>query len=108
MTREEINTMLTPFGTSSGVDIAYINFDGPPATAEYIAYLPEGYDVFGADNKMLYSSPHWRIEVYTPKKATDLIDKLLDYLTEYGVFWETEDSIIFIPEEEMYEYIIHI
>ena len=109
MTKTEAETVLKPFFTENGLDFGYIKFDsGPPSTEEYGVYCPEGHDVFGADNKVWFYDGHFRIELYTPIKETDTQEKLLKYLTDNEVFWSTDDSIIFIPEEEMYEYIIHI
>lgn len=89
---------------SLGYPVAYRRFaEGDVPRAPYLIYLFPGTDNFSADGIVYQEINQLDIELYMEKKDLEAEQKIADWLTKNGVFYEKEE--VYIESEKMIEVI---
>lgn len=78
-----------------GYPVAYRAFaEGEVPDPPYIVYYEQGTDNFSADGIPYDIITDLDIELYTKKKDSEAEQKIIDWLTENGMYWEKEEYYI--------------
>lgn len=93
--------------TSLGYPVAYSHFaEGDVPPLPYITYSYQGTDNFGADGIAYHPIENVDIELYSEKKDIEAENKIADFLTENGIFYEKQEY--YIESEKMIQVIFEM
>lgn len=96
MSYEEIENMLK----STGLPVAYWQFDEPPTVPYIVFTLPKG-TAFYADGKPYVDIENLQVELYVAKKSPELEKLLQEKFAEYGLGYERTEY--YIESEKLYQ-----